>query len=122
MMTLEEAKEYVDRTDFCGSCSQDCPPRECYGCPYSDFISLSKKLIKSQLKYRWHDLRKNPDDLPKDGRLVEIVYLLKGCPDNPAYYGYGHWCGSSKNFNNRTDANIIAWREVEPFKVEEQHD
>ena len=118
MMTLEEANDYASRTDFCELCLQNYPPRECYGCPYSDFISLSKKLIKNQLKYRWHDLKKNPDDLPENGRLVETVYVPARLPIHTINYAYGHEYGG-KGFNKRTDTIVIAWREVEPFEEEQ---
>lgn len=64
-------------------------------------------------RYRWHDLRKNPDDLPEIGKTV-LCFCL------------GNWYRSIKNtgYPNSTryfNLFVIAWREFEPFE-EELHD
>ena len=117
IMTLEEADRYASQTNFCEYCKQDILS-SCAGCPYSDYIMLSKQLIKNQLKYRWHDLRNDPTDLPRDGELVETVFVPARLPIHAINYRYGHEYGS-EGFNKRTDATVIAWREVEPYKEKE---
>lgn len=108
-------------------------------------------------KYRWHDLRKNPNDLPEVEHEVEVAYITK-CTNGKAitaravyedgsitqlesafdweeYVGNdgecnynkekdeymipvgwfeSHWYG--EDCHEMYDAEIIAWREIEPFK------
>lgn len=118
MMTLEEANRYASQTNFCEYCKQDFLS-SCSGCPYWDYITLSRQLIKNQLKYKWHDLRIDPNDLPGEGKLIETVYVPAHLPIHNMNYRYGHEYGGG-GFNKRTDAIVIAWREVEPFKVKEK--
>ena len=76
-------------------------------------------------KYKWHDLRKNPDDLPtKDGDYMCIVNATKH-PERPMTYepfdlmieGENKWRG----FNGYVcDHFVIAWREREPFEVKDE--
>lgn len=88
-------------------------------------------------KYKWHDLRKNPEDLP----VIHADWLLVIKENNP------HFCTiTDKLFigDNLYDANdvdinslekgigkyygnvflyankVIAWREIEPFEEEEE--
>lgn len=74
-------------------------------------------------KYRWHDLRKNPDDLPtKEYEVVEVWTknrIVDICIFNKAY-GFRPWYSTDEvyvpedMYNPETD--IIAWREIEPFE------
>ena len=70
-------------------------------------------------KYRWHDLRKNPDDLPEaigGGDESEYVLVMIGTPEwnswEQAYYHHG------KRMWSTYEQNVFAWRYVEPFKEE----
>ena len=80
---------------------------------------VSKALEKAD-KYRWHDLRKNPDDLPEDNGYGESDYVLVmiGTPEwnswEQAYYHHG------KKMWSTYDQNVFAWRYVEPFEEEEE--
>ena len=79
---------------------------------------VSKALEKAD-KYRWHDLRKNPDDLPKDNGYGESDYVLVmiGTPEwndwEQAYYHHG------KRLWSTYERDVFAWRYIEPFKGEE---
>ena len=71
-------------------------------------------------KYRWHDLRKNPDDLPEaigGGYESEYVLVMIGIPEwnswEQAYYHHG------KRLWSTYDQNVFAWRYIEPFEEEE---
>ena len=71
-------------------------------------------------KYKWHDLRKNPDDLPEaigDGYESEYVLVMTGTPEwnswEQAYYHHG------KRLWSTYEQNVFAWRYIEPFKGEE---
>lgn len=88
-----------------------------------DILELHKIVIdalEKADKYRWHDLRENPDDLPEaiGGSYVsEYVFVMIGTPGwnncEWAYYKHNH-----KEWSTY-EQNIIAWRYIEPFKEEE---
>ena len=79
---------------------------------------VSKALEKSD-KYRWHDLRKNSDDLPEaDGNSEsDYVLVMIGTPEwnswEQAYYHHG------KRLWSTYEQDVFAWRYIEPFKEEE---
>ena len=82
--------------------------------------NMAIKALEKADKYRWHDLRKNPDDLPKaiGGSYVsEYVFVMIGTPGwnncEWAYYKHNH-----KEWSTY-EQNIIAWRYIEPFEEEE---
>lgn len=70
-------------------------------------------------KYKWHDLRKNPDDLPEaigGGCESEYVLVMIGTPEwnswEQAYYKH------DKQMWSTYEQNVFAWRYIEPFKEE----
>ena len=79
------------------------------------------KALEKADKYKWHDLRKNPDDLPEADEYgcSEYVLVMTGTPewDNHEWAYYNH--------NTRVwstpfcEQNVFAWRYIEPFKEEE---
>ena len=80
---------------------------------------MAIKALEKADKYRWHDLRKNPDDLPEaigGGDESEYVLVMIGTPEwnswEQAYYHHG------KKLWSTYDQNVFAWRYVEPFKEE----
>ena len=86
-----------------------------------EILQLNKivsKALKKADKYRWHDLRKNPDDLPEaDGNSEsDYVLVLIGTPEwnswEQAYYHHG------KRLWSTYEQNVFAWRYIEPFKGE----
>ena len=81
---------------------------------------MAIKALKKADKYRWHDLKKNPDDLPEaigDGYESEYVLVMTGAPEwnswEQAYYHHG------KRLWSTYEQNVFAWRYIEPFKEEE---
>ena len=79
---------------------------------------VSKALEKAD-KYRWHDLRKNPDDFPEavgGGYESDYVLVLIGTPEwnswEQAYYHH------DKKLWSTYEQNVFAWRYIEPFKEE----
>ena len=82
---------------------------------------VSKALEKAD-KYRWHDLRKNPDDLPEADGNSESDYVLAmiGTPEwnswEQAYYHH------SKKMWSTYEQNVFAWRYIEPFEEERRND
>src|SRR5574344_21308 len=80
---------------------------------------ISKALEKAN-KYRWHDLRKNPDDLPEADEYgcSEYVLVMTGTPewDNHEWAYYNH---NTKMWSTPLcEQNVFAWRYIEPFKEE----
>ena len=77
------------------------------------------KALEKANKYRWHDLSKNPDDLPEaDGNSEsDYVLVMTGTPEwnswEQAYYHHG------KRLWSTYEQNVFAWRYIEPFKEEE---
>ena len=77
---------------------------------------VSKALEKAD-KYRWHDLRKNPDDLPEaigDGYETDYVLVMIGTPEwnslDWAYYNH------DKKEWSTYEQDVFAWRYIEPFE------
>ena len=87
-----------------------------------EILQLNKiisKALKKADKYRWHDLSKNPDDLPEADGNSESDYVLAmiGTPEwnswEQAYYKH------DKQLWSTYEQNVFAWRYIEPFKGEE---
>ena len=83
-------------------------------------IKMAVEALEKADKYRWHDLRKNPDDLPEADEYgcSEYVLIMIGTPewDNHewAYYNYNTKGWSTPFY----EQNVFAWRYIEPFKEE----
>lgn len=87
---------------------------------YYETIEMAVEALEKADKYRWHDLRKNPDDLPEaigDGYESEYVLVMTGTPEwnswEQAYYHHG------KRLWSTYEQNVFAWRYIEPFEEEE---
>lgn len=85
-----------------------------------ELLQLNKivsKALKKANKYRWHDLWKNPDDLPEaigDGYESEYVLVAIGTPEwNNCEWAYYH---HDKNVWSTYEQNVFAWRYIEPFE------
>ena len=105
---IEQFKEWLVITDY----RQQIPE-------YYEAIEMAVDALEKADKYRWHDLRKNPDDLPKDNGYGESDYVLVmiGTPEwnswEQAYYHHG------KRLWSTYEQNVFAWRYIEPFEEEE---
>ena len=81
-----------------------------------DACILAVEALKKADKYRWHDLRKNPDDLPEDNGYgcSEYVLVMTGTPEwyscEWAYYNHNAKVWSLY------EQNVFAWRYIEPFE------
>lgn len=77
------------------------------------------KALEKADKYRWHDLRKNPDDLPEADEYgrSEFVFVMTGTPEwyscEWAYYHH------DKKLWSIYEQDVFAWRYIEPFEGEE---
>ena len=81
---------------------------------------MAIKALEKANKYRWHDLRMNPDDLPEaigGGDESEYVLVMIGIPEwNHWEWAYYH---HDKKLWSTYEQNVFAWRYVEPFEEEE---
>ena len=90
-----------------------------YPMDYTVAFEEAIKALEKADKYRWHDLRKNPDDLPEaDGNdESDYVLVMIGTPEwnswEQAYYHHG------KRVWSTYDQNVFAWRYIEPFEEAE---
>ena len=91
-----------------------------YPMDYTVAFETAIEALEKADKYRWHDLRKNPDDLPEaDGNSEsDYVLVMIGTPEwnswEQAYYKYDDMMWSTY------DQNVFAWRYIEPFEEEEE--
>lgn len=70
-------------------------------------------------KYRWHDLRKNPDDLPTISTGGYIVCVQHKDDYMKFYRQAGFVCNCffiAYEDITKTINDVIAWREIEPFE------
>lgn len=73
-----------------------------------------KEILKEQDKYKWHDLRKNHKDVPKDCVLYVYTKLKNGRYTVSLWNHY-----EFPAYPEGTDLEVIAWREIEPFEEDE---
>ena len=84
------------------------------------YRTFLKEMLEECNKYRWHDLKKNPDDLPNkcEMYIVCIEHSTKEKEVGVGYYKNMHeykgWIALIPN-----DGNVIAWKEIEPFEENE---
>jgi hypothetical protein len=63
---------------------------------------------------KWHNLRKNPQDLPKEDGMVLVVDMDYGHPG----YAIARYWSESKDFTGHylSKLDVIAWREIPVFR------
>ena len=92
--------------------------KEAYIKAKEDACILAVEALEKADKYRWHDLRKNPDDLPEADEYgcSEYVLAVTGTPEwgdyEWAYYNHNTMMWSTPFCVQ----NVCAWRYIEPFK------
>ena len=94
--------------------------------------NMAIKALEKADKYRWHDLRKNPDDLPVKAEYVEVITdehddipLSIQYDDAIMQFGerrisLGYVDSVFIEWDAERRGKIIAWRYIEPFKEEEE--
>lgn len=83
------------------------------------YRTFLKEMLEEFEKHRWHDLKKDPDDLPNKCGTY-IVYI--GYPEEEvgmAYYENMYWYRRGRSRRVPNYGNVIAWREIEPFEEDE---
>lgn len=95
-------------------------------------MDMASEALEKQEKYKWHDLRKNPDDLPeKQPKLTMSKPVIVWMGDSywnhlmQDYYDYSNheWALSSlyeiHDWSLIQSNEVIAWKYIEPFGSEE---
>ena len=90
--------------------------KEAYIKAKEDACILAVEALEKSDKYRWHDLRKNPDDLPEADEYgcSEYVLAMIGTPEwnNHEWTYYNHNTRMWSTYGQ----NVFAWRYIEPFE------
>lgn len=71
-------------------------------------------LLRESEEYKWHDLRKNPNDLPENGSSV--LTCENGIYQELKYYdGFNcHLIGDE--IYRKNELKVTAWKYIEPFE------
>ena len=95
--------------------------------PVAFFYEYVKEAFIAGLKAgspKWHDLRKNPEDLPKEvGRYI-VCYLDSACERHTFelsfvdYFEDKHWIDEDNHNIEGYDEGVIAWCDI-PLYMEE---
>lgn len=80
-------------------------------------LDVVSYLLDERNKYRWHDLMKNPADLPEDGKHV-LVYIKGGCVNRTWHDSCGWRNIMAKKARYYSNDRVIAWKEIEEFDNE----
>lgn len=81
-------------------------------------LDVVSYLFDEQNKYRWHDLRKNPADLPEDNKDV-LVTIKGGCVNRTWHDSCGWRNATAKKARHYSDKSVLAWKEIEEFENDE---
>lgn len=127
-MTEElRAEEYAINT-ICEACNQ-CQSKGYIGCDkyrvgkqayiagYTEAQNTITQCNRMALRngIQWHDLRKDPKDLPNDDRIVYVASLSSyEAKENVFDYMFDSWLGDDWFYNAVND--VIAWCENPQFK------
>lgn len=81
-------------------------------------LDVVSYLFDEQNKYRWHDLRKNPADLPEDNKDV-LVTIKGGCVNRTWHDSCGWRNATAKKARYYSNDRVIVWKEIKEFENEE---
>ena len=104
--------------------------------PYANIryaAAMGAYALEKQEKYRWHDLRKDPDDLPEPEVECEVVVertysnyrmneharmleLTDGIYWYAEHYGVVQHPKYKMGYGGDHTIEVIAWRKIEPFR------
>lgn len=113
-MTDEEENKCLTKYEklFCANCEADCTISilDCYDYQlffkgYEQGYEDCRHYAHDYYKPKWHDLRKDPNDLPKENG--DYYVCLEDKIHTVQYWNNNHWCFSEKP---------IAWCELPQFK------
>lgn len=95
---------------------------EKFKCPCDDLEEMTKMIVRyyaSEDKYRWHDIRKNPEDLPylsDCGVCSQFVIVAIDLRDEMFAYDIAYLFKSGEKQKWSVRGNVVAWREIEPYE------
>lgn len=135
--TKELSKRKYEEAIRCQFCYEN-PDRDrsfaCMNCSIgygrlADWLEELKELREYKRKYRWHDLRKNPDDVPdvEQRRNAYFHVVQEGKETEPTIlqykkdFGFGFYndFGNGPKFTDidtNFTAPIVGWKEIEKFE------
>lgn len=86
---------------------------------YATAMMMAIEVLEDVDKYRWHDLRKDPEELPdaENGESDTVLCQKKIGTYILLYFDGGNWCYPTGECYecNKDYQKIIAWKEIEPF-------
>lgn len=121
-MTYEEAKNILmAKADFSGTGEK--------AKLTADALCVAVDALEKAEKYAWHDLRKNPDDLPDVNSFVlcewvggshnwHDVFIFDNDPRPHFRNTHGNMISIIGDEKFTFEGQVIAWREIEPFEAE----
>lgn len=84
-------------------------------------MDIAIEALEKADKYHWHDLRKNPEELPDAVHRGYVqVEIITKYYKIPQYCEYGFVDGFGYYFLGLPQEDIIAWRYLELFEEEEE--
>jgi len=113
-------KEILEWAQLCasGSC-EDC--RACIlPLKHTSCVEVfAKAILDHHEKYRWHDLVKNPDDLPEDDS--KDYFVKEVWADGDAIYTTArrHYIVFHGLPTDAYNFAVVAWREIDEFESED---
>lgn len=90
--------------------------------PYFDLFCAGYNEATKENGIVWHDLRKDPNDLPKKVGNYLVCYLdtmLERHSFELSYVDYledGHWIDEDNDNIERYDEGVVAWAEIPQFE------
>ena len=113
-MTNEEAIYILNNTAWLGTDK---------GIEVYPAVKKAVEALEKAEKYRRHDLRKNPEDLPEYFEYV-MIYTYRSeiyIASIEKISDYFMWCLKDDDFGycDIGSTDVVAWREIEPFDEEE---
>lgn len=81
-----------------------------------DLEHIVDEYEKDYSPYRWHDLRKNPEDLPEERSHVICCHGGKRKYYTATWFcKNAFWC-ADEEYGSFPYEDVIAWRYIEPFE------
>lgn len=66
--------------------------------------------------YRWHDIQKDPEDLPKVGEMI----LVESCGIDSTTKKKSYWAFKYRPIDKTWVQSNEAWKYISPFEVEDE--
>ena len=100
---------------------------------FSQGLALAEETFENAERYKWHNLRKNPNDLPeendKEYLCIKKDFQYDFFEFNTEYNCFGYIASMiheeldscpTESWFEGTDEEIIAWKYIEPFEDVEE--